>query len=90
MSHEEQNIFNHLKKRWSGGGNQEDVQDLDLDDEEETFCSLNSEINPFWGAEGMHAHLFSLLVFGHVTWVVRRCDEKLETRIPKQASKKNS
>ena len=47
------------------GGNQEDVQDLD--DEEETFCSLNSEINPFWGAEGMHAHLFSLLVFGHVT-----------------------
>ena len=59
-------------------------EDLD-DDEEETFCSLNSEINPFWGAEGMHAHLFSLLVFGHVTWVVRRCDEKLETRIPKQA-----
>ena len=41
-------------------------EDLD-DDEEETFCSLNSEINPFWGAEGMHAHLFSLLVFGHVT-----------------------
>ena len=77
-------IFSIILKK-SQWGNQGDNQDLDDDDEEETFCSLNSEINPFWGAEGMHAHLFSLLVFGHVTWVVRRCDEKLETRIPKQA-----
>ena len=82
-------IFSIILKK-SQWGNQGDNQDLDDDDEEETFCSLISEINPFWGAEGMHAHLFSLLVFGHVTWVVRRCDEKLETRIPKQASKKNS
>ena len=79
-------LGNHCSKcslRW--WGSEKEKIKMDSTSPVGNLCGLNSEINPFWGAEGMHAHLFSLLVFGHVTWVVRRCDEKLETRIPKQA-----